>query len=210
MNNKSVIYLIAIISVLAGAWYLIFKSDLLVPRSGDEAGIAPEEKIEKMEQNTIVKINTNFGAITIKLFDGDAPKTTANFLKLAKENFYDKTKFHRVIKGFMIQGGDPLSKDAAAQNRWGTGGPGYAFEDEINAHKIVRGVLAMANSGPNTNGSQFFIVTAQSTPWLDGKHTAFGEVIEGIDVVDKIESLKTGENDRPLEDAIIEKIEIEK
>lgn len=199
MSNKSLIYLIAVIAVLAGAWYLIFKSNLIAPEENEQIG--------KME-NTIIKLNTNFGTITIKLFDGDAPKTTANFLKLAKENFYDGTRFHRVIKDFMIQGGDPLSKDAAAQSRWGTGGPGYSFEDEINAHKLIRGVLAMANAGPNTNGSQFFIVTAQATPWLDGKHTAFGEIIEGMEVVDKIERTKTNETDRPLEDVVIEKIEI--
>ena len=208
MNNKSVIYLIAIISVLAGAWYLIFKSDLLVPRSGDEAGIAPEEKIEKMEQNTIVKINTNFGAITIKLFDGDAPKTTANFLKLAKENFYDKTKFHRVIKGFMIQGGDPTGT--------GRGGPGYAVEDELNPQTesykagYKKGVVAMANAGPNTNGSQFFIMHKDVS--LPPNYTVFGKVISGMDVVDKIATVPTympGRVDRPLSYVVIEKIIVE-
>lgn len=157
--------------------------------------------------NPIILMETNYGDIKIELFQKDAPKTVDNFINLAKTDFYDKTKFHRVIKGFMIQGGDPNSKD----NDWsddGFGGPGYYFEDEINQHKIIKGAIAMANSGLNTNGSQFFIVTAQSTPWLDGKHTVFGEVIEGMNVVEKIENLKTNNNDHPIEDAIIKDIKI--
>ncbi len=160
------------------------------------------------EPNPIVTLKTNFGDITLELFKADAPKTVENFLKLAKNDFYNGTKFHRVIKGFMIQGGDPNSKDNNPLND-GTGGPGYTFEDEINQHKIVRGVLAMANAGPNTNGSQFFILTAQSYPSLDGKHTVFGKVIDGMDIVEKIENLPTDKNDRPKEDAIIEKVIIE-
>lgn len=155
-------------------------------------------------QNKVV-MKTNFGDITLELFDKDAPETVKNFLKLAKEGFYDKTKFHRVIKDFMIQGGDPNSKD----NDWsndGLGGPGYSFKDEINSHKLVTGILAMANSGPNTNGSQFFIVTAKETPWLDGKHTVFGKVVEGMDIVQKIENLKTNAQNHPLENAIINEI----
>ena len=153
-------------------------------------------------------IKTSLGDITLKFYNEDSPKTVANFAKLAKEGFYDGTKFHRVIKDFMIQGGDPLSKDDSMKSRWGTGGPGYRFNDEFNSHKLVRGSLAMANSGPNTNGSQFFIVTAEATPWLDGKHTNFGEVIDGMDVVDKIENVQTEGPDRPVEDVIIELIEL--
>lgn len=156
----------------------------------------------------IATIKTNLGDIKIELFEKDSPKTTANFIKLSKDGFYDTTRFHRVIKDFMIQGGDPNSKDSDWSND-GLGGPGYVFEDEINPNKLVGGVIAMANSGPNTNGSQFFIITAQSTPWLDGKHTAFGRVISGMDVVSKIENLKTYANDNPQGQAIIEKIIIE-
>ncbi|MBA3420460.1 MAG: peptidylprolyl isomerase [Thermoleophilaceae bacterium] len=144
--------------------------------------------------------HTNHGAIALELFDADAPKTVENFRSLAADGFYDGLVFHRVIPGFMIQGGDPLGT--------GTGGPGYTFEDEINRHKIVRGALAMANAGPNTNGSQFFIVTTEAAPWLDGKHTVFGAVTAGMDAVDRIEASPTGARDRPLEDATIERVEL--
>ena len=153
-------------------------------------------------------IKTNLGDITIEFYSEDSPKTVQNFLKLAKEGFYDNTKFHRVIKDFMIQGGDPLSKNDSAKSRWGTGGPGYQFEDEFNTHKLVKGSLAMANSGPNTNGSQFFIVTAPATSWLDGKHTNFGYVISGIEIVDQIENTAVDSTDKPLEDVIIQSIEL--
>lgn len=153
-------------------------------------------------------IRTNLGDITVKFYNEDAPKTIANFVKLASEGFYNDVKFHRVIKDFMIQSGDPLTKDDSLKNRWGTGGPGYTFEDEINNHKLVEGSLAMANSGANTNGSQFFIVTAKSTPWLDGKHTNFGEVISGLDIVKLIENTKTVESDRPANDIVINSIEL--
>src|SRR6478736_3869755 len=142
-------------------------------------------------------MHTNHGDITIELFDEDAPKTVENFKKLAGDSFYDGVIFHRVIKDFMIQGGDPTGT--------GRGGPGYTFEDEFNEHKIVRGALAMANAGPNTNGSQFFIVTTDAAPWLDGKHTVFGHVVDGMDVVDKIEATDTDHNDRPAQDAVIHK-----
>ncbi len=135
-------------------------------------------------------MNTSEGEIVFELFDADAPKTVENFKKLASEGFYDGLIFHRVIADFMIQGGCPQGT--------GTGGPGYTFEDEINEHKIVRGTLAMANAGPNTNGSQFFIVTAESTPWLDGKHTAFGRVTAGEDVVQRVGTTPTGPQDRPV------------
>jgi cyclophilin family peptidyl-prolyl cis-trans isomerase len=153
-------------------------------------------------------IKTTAGDISVRLYAADAPKTIENFTKLAKEGFYVGTRFHRVIKDFIIQGGDPLSKDESQKARWGSGGPGYTFADEINAHKLVRGSLAMANAGPNTNGSQFFIVTKQSTPWLDGKHTNFGEVVAGMDVVDKIEAAQTGANDQPVDPVKILSVEI--
>src|SRR5918999_87985 len=149
---------------------------------------------------TNATMRTNLGAIKIELFDEDAPQTVGNFKKLAGDGFYDGVIFHRVIRDFMIQGGDPTGT--------GTGGPGYSFEDEINDHKIVRGALAMANAGPDTNGSQFFIVTTDAAPWLDGKHTVFGEVTEGMDAVDAIEGTQTGAGDRPVEDQKIERIEL--
>jgi len=145
-------------------------------------------------------LHTNHGAIELELFDDDAPKTVGNFRKLAADGFYDGVIFHRVIKDFMIQGGDPTGT--------GTGGPGYTFEDEINDHKVERGALAMANAGPNTNGSQFFIVTADAAPWLDGKHTVFGRITGGMDVVDAIEGTETDSRDKPVSDALIERVEI--
>jgi cyclophilin family peptidyl-prolyl cis-trans isomerase len=145
-------------------------------------------------------LHTNAGAVTVELFDDDAPKTVENFRKLAGDGFYDGLTFHRVITDFMIQGGCPEGT--------GTGGPGYTFEDEINPHKVVRGALAMANAGPNTNGSQFFIVTTDAAPWLDGKHTVFGQVTDGMDAVDAIESTPTGAGDRPVEPQVIERVEL--
>ncbi|OGY50969.1 MAG: hypothetical protein A3J59_00535 [Candidatus Buchananbacteria bacterium RIFCSPHIGHO2_02_FULL_56_16] len=157
---------------------------------------------------TQATITTSAGAITLELFASDAPATVNNFITLAQSGFYNGTKFHRVMQDFMIQAGDPLSKDNRLKARWGTGGPGYEFADEINRHKLVRGSLAMANAGPDTNGSQFFIVTKESTPWLDGKHTNFGRVTAGMDVVLAIEASPTDAQDRPIKDIIIEKIEL--
>jgi peptidyl-prolyl cis-trans isomerase B (cyclophilin B) len=145
-------------------------------------------------------MHTNHGPIELELFEDDAPKTVENFLKLSRDGYYDGLVFHRVIKDFMIQGGCPQGT--------GTGGPGYEFEDEINDHKIVRGALAMANRGPDTNGSQFFIVTTEQAPWLDGKHTVFGEVRSGMEAVDSIEGTETGAQDRPAQDAVIERVEV--
>jgi cyclophilin family peptidyl-prolyl cis-trans isomerase len=181
------------------------------PPSEAEVGEITNNNVNNMEKDTnqIVLMKTNFGDIKLELFSDDAPKTVENFITLSESGFYDGVKFHRVIKDFMIQGGDPNSKDDDWSND-GTGGPGYMFEDEINSHKLVKGVLAMANSGPNTNGSQFFIVTKDSTPWLDGHHTAFGKVLEGMDTVDKIEGVETGANDHPIKDVIINTIEIQK
>jgi peptidyl-prolyl cis-trans isomerase B (cyclophilin B) len=145
-------------------------------------------------------MNTSEGALTLELFDEDAPKTVQNFKKLAGDGFYDGVIFHRVIKDFMIQGGDP--------DGTGRGGPGYTFEDEFNQHKVERGALAMANAGPNTNGSQFFIVTTDAAPWLDGKHTVFGKITDGMDVVDRIEATETDAGDRPRNEIRIESIEL--
>jgi cyclophilin family peptidyl-prolyl cis-trans isomerase len=145
-------------------------------------------------------LHTNHGAIEVELFDADAPKTVENFRKLAGDGFYDGVVFHRVIPDFMIQGGDPTGT--------GMGGPGYTFEDELNDHKVERGALAMANAGPNTNGSQFFIVTTGAAPWLDGKHTVFGRVTDGMDAVDSIEKTDTDANDKPREPAVIERVEL--
>jgi cyclophilin family peptidyl-prolyl cis-trans isomerase len=145
-------------------------------------------------------MTTNHGDIVLELFDEDAPETVGNFRRLAEKGFYDGLIFHRVIADFMIQGGCPEGT--------GTGGPGYTFKDEINDHKVVKGALAMANAGPNTNGSQFFIVTTEAAPWLDGKHTVFGEVSGGMDVVDKIGTLPTDARDRPTQEARIERLAV--
>jgi len=143
-------------------------------------------------------LHTNQGDIAVELYDDDAPKTVDNFTSLARKGFYDGVTFHRVIPDFMIQGGDPTGT--------GSGGPGYTFEDEFNDHPVARGALAMANAGPNTNGSQFFIVTAEACPWLDGKHTVFGRVSGGMDVVDAISALDTDGRDRPRQDVVIESV----
>ncbi len=145
-------------------------------------------------------LHTNHGPIELELHDDDAPKTVENFRKLAGDGFYDGIIFHRVIPDFMIQGGDPTGT--------GMGGPGYTFEDEFNDHKVERGALAMANAGPDTNGSQFFVVTAEATPWLDGKHTVFGRVTSGMDVVDVISQVDTDANDKPREAVVIERVEL--
>lgn len=173
--------------------------------SREEQNKSEEEDLASQYNQVIIK--TNFGDITVEFYGDDSPLTVNNFLTLAQKGFYDNTKFHRMIKDFMIQGGDPNSKDDDWSND-GMGGPGYKFNDEFNEHKLVRGSLAMANSGSNTNGSQFFIVTAEATPWLDGKHTNFGFVINGMEVVDKIEAMNVNENDHPMDDIIIEEIEL--
>jgi cyclophilin family peptidyl-prolyl cis-trans isomerase len=149
---------------------------------------------------THATLHTTHGAVSLELFDEDAPRTVENFTTLARDGFYDGLDFHRVIPDFMVQGGCPSGD--------GTGGPGYEFEDEPNEHRIVRGALAMANRGPNTNGSQFFLVTAESCPWLDGKHTVFGRVTGGMDVVDAISELPRDAHDRPRDGAAIERVEL--
>ncbi len=145
-------------------------------------------------------LNTSQGPIELELYTGEAPKTVENFTKLAADGFYDGLTFHRVIPDFMIQGGCPLGT--------GSGGPGYQFEDEFNEHKVDRGALAMANAGPNTNGSQFFIVTADAAPWLDGKHTVFGRVTAGQDVADRISAVERDGSDRPVEPITIDSVEL--
>jgi cyclophilin family peptidyl-prolyl cis-trans isomerase len=150
---------------------------------------------------TKAKLHTTEGPIEVELFEGEAPKTVENFVSLSREGFYDGLGFHRVIPDFMVQGGCPEGT--------GTGGPGYTFEDEINEHKVVRGALAMATAGPDTNGSQFFIVTADAAPWLDGKHTVFGQVASGMEAVDAIEGTETDGRDKPVEPKVIERIEVD-
>jgi peptidyl-prolyl cis-trans isomerase B (cyclophilin B) len=150
---------------------------------------------------TTATIHTNHGAIELELYDEDAPKTVENFVSLARDGFYDGVVFHRVIPDFMVQGGDPTAT--------GSGGPGYQFEDEFNDHPVARGALAMANAGPNTNGSQFFVVAAEACPWLDGKHTVFGRVTSGMDVVDRISELPRDARDKPLEPATMERVEVQ-
>jgi len=149
---------------------------------------------------TKATMQTTKGTIDLELYQEDAPKTVANFVELARSGFYDGVVFHRVIEDFMVQGGDPTGT--------GSGGPGYQFEDEFNEHRIERGALAMANAGPNTNGSQFFIVTADACPWLDGKHTVFGRVTEGMDVVDDISRSPKDARDKPLEEIRIESVAV--
>ena len=149
---------------------------------------------------TRATLHTREGAIELELYPGEAPKTVENFTKLVGGGFYDGLVFHRVIPDFMIQGGCPQGT--------GTGGPGYQFEDELNEHKVTRGALAMANAGPNTNGSQFFIVAADATPWLDGKHTVFGRVTNGLDVVDRISLVERDGRDKPLTAVTLDRVEL--
>ena len=178
----------------AGYWFLFMNEQIM-------------QEVKK--EITKATLHTAKGDIVIELLGADAPDTVANFIKLAQSGFYDGTKFHRVIKGFMIQGGDPLSKDDAMAARWGTGGPGYQFADEIRpGNRNDIGTIAMANAGPNTNGSQFFINTAANN-FLDTKHTVFGKVVAGMEVVKAIEATPTGSNDRPVEPMVITSITLE-
>lgn len=185
-----------------------------IPKKEDTPQVIEKTPIEKelleyYNKYTKATLITNLGKIKVSFYNEDAPLAVGNFIKLSESGFYERIKFHRVISGFMIQGGDPNSRD----DKWdddGQGGPGYAFKDEPNNHKLVKGALAMANSGKDTNGSQFFILTAESKPDLDGKHTVFGQVLEGMDVVGKIEKVRINNNDHPTQDVIIEKVELEK
>ncbi len=190
------------IIILAGLGYFTGKAEKIAENLSNQTATVIIQTTER------VVLVTNYGEIEIELLPEKAPQTVANFIKLANSNFYDGTKFHRVIPDFMIQGGDPLSRQADWSVH-GTGGPGYTFKDEINDTPLVRGIVAMANNGPNTNGSQFFIITAESTPWLQGKHTAFGKVVRGMDVVDTISKVKRNQNDHPISDIVLESVKLE-
>ena len=196
-NKKTIIRIVFLVLLI----FVVYQLNIAMNKNSENNNVSVNDVVDENnnednknngENNAdnvdlrIAVIETNKGNIKLELFTNDAPKTVENFVKLASENFYDEIKFHRVISDFMIQTGDPLSKDDDPAND-GTGGPGYSFEDEINSHKVEVGSLAMANSGPNTNGSQFFIVTERAQPHLDGKHTVFGKVLEGMEVVRNIE-----------------------
>lgn len=210
-NKKNIIKL----TILIFSLFLFSACSTAIEPEINDNELMPEQENELLFENLYSEgynqalIKTNHGDILVSLYGDLSINTVNNFLKLASDGFYDGTKFHRVISDFMIQGGDPNTKGDNEQS-YGTGGPGYTFDDEINEKPLKKASLAMANSGPNTNGSQFFIVTAESTPWLDGYHTNFGEVISGMDVVLAIESLETNHRDLPLQDVIIESIEIRK
>jgi len=207
---------LVLVAALIGGIVFLFTYDSESGLNLEEEYKAEEDKENtySLNDNQMIKTNmkalfkTNLGDIEIQLAGKDAPKTVANFVKLANEGFYNGTRFHRVIKGFMIQGGDPLSKDNSAKDRWGTGGPGYTFEDEIhmNNHNVI-GTISMANAGPNTNGSQFFINTADND-FLDPKHTVFGQVINGMEVVRKIEGSEVNSSDQPIVPIILESVTI--
>jgi len=206
------IILILILVIMAGGGYFGYKKYKNKKTAGQpNTTTASQENAANTENkdNQIAVLDTNQGVIKIQLLDSVAPKTVENFVKLAGQGFYDGTKFHRVIKDFMIQGGDPLSRDESKKDSWGTGGPGYKFDDEPVTLTYTRGTVAMANSGANTNGSQFFIMH-QDNPTLPKSYTIFGKVIEGMDAVDKIAATPTDSSDRPLSDMIINKITIEK
>ena len=208
--NKFYILSILVILILVGAYFL-FTQDTREEFTEEkkEGAVSSEDNIvTSPNTNMIAIMQTNLGEIKLELFSSDAPKTVENFVNLVKEGFYDGTKFHRVIKDFMIQGGDPFTKDNSLKDRWGSGGPGYAFADEIhlNNHNVI-GTISMANAGSNTNGSQFFINTNDNN-FLDAKHTVFGKVIDGLNVVRKIENVITEGPDRPIDDVIIESVRI--
>ena len=193
---KKLIPIFIVLVFVLGLWFFLQNKDKETINSSDNI----VNEVEK--EMTNVTLHTNKGDITIEFFDTQVPNTVANFIKLAKDGF------HRVIKGFMIQGGDPLTKDDSKMAMWGTGGPGYSFADELGPNnKNDVGTISMANSGPNTNGSQFFINTAANN-FLDGKHTVFGKVVSGMDVVTAIENTETSEGDRPVSPVIINNISL--
>lgn len=228
--NKYIIIAVVFVVGIVLAWFLLQDKK---PQTEDLIGetyeqTATTEEIEKLtppeeeatinnlENKKIMKatLNTSKGDIQIEFYADEAPKTVENFTKLANSKFYDGVKFHRVIKGFMIQTGDPLSKDESKASLWGTGGPGYKFADEIDPSSDLytkvgykKGVVAMANSGPNTNGSQFFIMHTD-TP-LPPAYTIFGKVVGGQEVVDQIALVSTGPNDRPTDAVVIKSIKVE-
>ncbi|MEK9182084.1 MAG: peptidylprolyl isomerase [Patescibacteria group bacterium] len=198
MSSQKTKLIFTIIALLILAGLFVFSG--LGKSKGSDSNTA-----RKAETFSGTVLMTNFGEIEVQFATGTAPLAVSNFAKLAEKSFYDGTLFHRVTKDF-IQGGDPLTK-GSDQSVYGTGGPGYKFKDEVSAEdKIARGIVAMANSGPDTNGSQFFIVTVKEAPWLNGKHTIFGKVIRGMDVVDKISQLQTSKNNLPIKPVLLEKI----
>ena len=206
--KKIYISLIILAILILGSYFLFVrdKGGEYVEEKEEES--ADNDDITPPNNNMIAIMQTNFGEIKIELFSSDAPKTVENFVKLAEDGFYDGTKFHRVIKGFMIQGGDPLTKDDSLKDRWGTGGPGYAFADEIHSNnRNAADTISMANAGPDTNGSQFFINTNDNN-FLDEKHTVFGKIIAGMDIVRNIEDVAVEGPDRPVDNVIIEGINI--
>lgn len=217
METKKIIVpiLLAILVFAGGYWYLqngkYSGNGSEISNINNDDNSRGEQINQQVDKNTSTKVmsailHTSKGDITIEFIQESAPNTVANFIKLAGEGFYDGTKFHRVIKGFMNQGGDPLTKDDSQITRWGTGGPGYTFPDEITANnKNSIGTISMANAGPNTNGSQFFINVADNN-FLDTKHTVFGRVTAGMDVVMEINSVKTDGADRPQEAIVIKSI----
>ncbi len=208
--NKLYILLIVVILISVGGYFLFTRDtrEEFMEKEKEETMSDVDNIVTSSDTIMTAIMQTNFGEIKLELFSSDAPKTVENFIKLAEDGFYDGTKFHRVIKGFMIQGGDPLTKDDSLKDRWGTGGPGYTFADEIhsNNHNII-GMISMANAGPDTNGSQFFI-NIDNNNFLDTKHTVFGKVIEGMDIIAKIEEVATLGPDRPIDDVIIESVKI--
>lgn len=207
MSTKNIIFVVlSIIFIVGMVWISGSQKPPLV--GTENLQTVSETTTSTTSSMSTATITTSKGVVTLELFAEKSPKTVENFTKLANEGFYNGTRFHRVIKDFMIQGGDPLSKDLANENRWGTGGPGYQFADEIGAgNKNDIGTISMANSGPNTNGSQFFVNVANNN-FLDTKHTVFGRVASGMEVITAIEEAETDSGDRPLEDMVIEKIEI--
>src|SRR3989338_10991270 len=202
--NKYLSFVMVVIVLGLGVWFFM-KGDKPTDQNLSTNGETKTEgNITNM--NTSATLHTNKGDIKIEFFEKDAPNTVANFIKLATEGFYDGVKFHRVIKGFMNQGGDPLTRDDTKMAMWGTGGPGYTFADEIGPNnKNDAGTISMANAGPNTNGSQFFINTANNN-FLDAKHTVFGKVVSGMDVVGLLENTPADSMDRPIEKIVIENI----
>ncbi len=196
------IFKVVVVLILIASGIVVF----FINKADESKNKIMDTNIQRSSEQFSAVLKTNKGDIELELFGDLAPKTVANFVKLAEDGFYDGTKFHRVIKGFMIQGGDPLSKDDSIKERWGTGGPGYQFEDEIHSeNRNAVGTIAMANAGPNTNGSQFFINVADNN-FLDTKHTVFGKVVSGMDVVNAITGVETEGSDRPVEDIIIQSV----
>jgi cyclophilin family peptidyl-prolyl cis-trans isomerase len=209
--TKVLVILLAAVAI-GGAVYVLRPEPVVDLSPNMSPSPSPSERGELKPLPELVEIvlRTSQGEVELVLDGTVAPVTVGNFVDLAEQGFYNGTTFHRVIPDFMIQGGDPLSKDSSLRPRHGTGGPGYTFQDEINAQSIVRGTMAMANAGPNTNGSQFFIVTAEATPFLDGKHTYFGKVVRGMEVVEAISQVERDAQDNPLEPVVIEEVVVKR